>query len=410
MTALDTETPHSPSASPQGPPSHSAVLATTPAQTAEKQRSAPFSRARLYGLLSEAREITTRPRQRHCRYTPTGGTLDFRASTDSGQTRAYVTGLQTCGYSTCPHCGWRIRQKERFRLETLNRAHLESGGGLLHGVFTVSHGPLDPLSDLLDGLETGRRRVMGKEAGGSWKRTRDAFGVVGTTTHLEVVHGRNGWHPHYHVQILTRKPLTDDEAKDLSARMFGRYEAGLADAGCRALPDFNMFEPVRSAEAAARYLTKEAMAGQMAREATTPEGKISKGSTPTQILDRYESGRDGRDAALFREYERAMDGRRWRQWSRGLAPLYNVDEPDLEDGDTADAADSKEEMGGDIVFSIEDDRVRELARDSYLLAFVLDMIEAGNVDLAHRCALWGWSGSPPRPPSDPSAQQVPPGG
>lgn len=298
-----------------------------------------------------------------------------------------------------------MRQKERHRLEALNCAHLDSGGGLLHGVFTVSHGRFDSLSTLLDGIETGRRRVMGKEAGGSWKRTRDAFGIVGTTTHLEVVHGRNGWHPHYHVQILTSRPLTGEEADELSARMFGRYEAGLADAGCRALPDYNMFEPVHSPEAAARYLTKEQVASQMAAEATTPEGKTGKGITPTQILDRFEAEGNERDAALYREYERAMESRRWRQWSRGLAPLYSIDQPKTEDQSEADSADCHEEVGGAILFTVGPDRIRELARDPYLLAYVLDMIEAEEVDLAYRCALWGWSGEPPRPP-----RPVPPDG
>lgn len=294
---------------------------------------------RLEALWTEA----TRERQRKCRRVALGSFVDVRRTEGT----AYVAGLYTCGHSTCPSCGSIIREQERARLAELLGAHLAAGGGIYAGLFSVSHGPLDALGATLDAVAEGRARAIGSAGGSRWARDRRRFGVVGTTWHLETVFGQNGPHPHVHTLILTGAPLDADALGALNTRLFERYREGAQVHGRHALQAFNRLEPVGCAPAVAAYVSKGEAAASMAAEAARGDLKIGKGATPLALLDRYIETGDTVPLNLWRDWEQAMVGRRWRQWTPGLADRYGIGAPaEGASGEQQDAEDAAVDRGG----------------------------------------------------------------
>lgn len=299
-----------------------------------------------------------RPRSRLCRRVVSGQGfgVDVDRSLETGT--AFARGLQSCGHVTCPRCGPIIRRAERDRLEHAVQGHLDAGGTLLTGVFTLSHGPFDHLSDLVAGLEAGRRKAFA----GTWYRDRERFGVVGSTWHLETMwgspqEGLNGWHPHYHTLLFVDRELTDGELDELNARLYGRYSAGLKSVGYRSLATFNHLQRVNTASKAAHYVAKD-----MAEEMVMGETKTGTGVSPLALLHRFTETGDMEDLDRFNQHEMAMASngngkgrpRRWRQWSKGLADRYGVeDATEAADQAAADAEDADGDSGSEHVLHVE---------------------------------------------------------
>lgn len=287
-------------------------------------------------------------------------------SRDSLTNGIAVGGVQSCGHPTCPTCGERISHEEIDRLTRLLTAHLEAGGGVVGGALTLSHNPSHSLADSIAVLKAGRKAAL---TGRPWRRDRDEFGVVGFTWHAEEVYTKNGWHPHLHPLILTEAPLTDAQIEDLGASMFGRYRTAVEASGRRAVYEGNHLQQIRTGAGIAAYVAKG-----MAMEVTMGSEKKSKGRTPMQLLrDHLDTG-DEKLMGLFNEFEIASQGRRTRQWSRGLASLYDLDAVTLP---------TDEEPQGELeeVLTVETPVWYELCRRE-MVAFIVVLLNEGRDDAA----------------------------
>lgn len=202
---------------------------------------------------------------------------------------------------------------------------------------TVPHHTYQECRELRDGVALAWRKLA---AGAPWGRIKSTFKVVGMLRAMEVTHGGSGWHPHLHVLILT-EVLTDDEAGELSFRLFERW-AGVVErmqlGGCS--PDAYSFERAEKTAAAGDYVAKWGCDSELVRGHT----KLGRGAnrSPWQLLADAADG-DQEAARLFREYGYAFKGARQLTWSQRLRKKLG-----LEDATSDEDAAAETEEGAEI--------------------------------------------------------------
>jgi hypothetical protein len=284
-----------------------------------------------------------------------------------GRVVSSVRGLQTCGHHTCPRCGPIIARAEAERLTALYAAHLDRGGVLITGVLTLSHGPRDRLADLMDAQDSARRAAM---QGAAWRKAKRRNAVTGYTWHRECTHGKNGFHPHSHLVLLLEHDVSDEDVEALWGALVEPYRARLEREGIRTSGVCNDWQRVRDGAGMAEYLAGEQALGQ---------SKEGKGRTLLSVLDEYEQTGDLAAARLYTEWEYAMEGRRWRQWSNGLAARYGVQGGTQNDDDEAaaqeDADDAVGSTAAETVIEMDAPTWRALARRRGAVVALLILVE-----------------------------------
>jgi len=239
--------------------------------------------------------------------------------------RAAYSGLYRCGdFWRCPSCRVTLGIRRARQIETALRAHVDAGGSALLATYTVPHTRDEALPVVLDRLAGTWRRY----ARNAW---HDVLGehYVGNVRALEVVHGVNGWHPHYHVLVFVSPglPYLTPVCVALSERW-----SRVAGADWRA----DVRQVARDGVAAvARYLTTDGVAG-AAFETASPAAKVPAGRSYTQLLHDYGRFRSSVDAALVFEYAAALHGAHHLTVSPRLRRLYDFVDPALDWAQIAD--------------------------------------------------------------------------
>jgi hypothetical protein len=200
------------------------------------------------------------------------------------------------------------------QIETALRAHVDAGGSALLATYTVPHTRDESLPVVLARLA------------GTWRRYaksafRDVLGrhYVGAVRALEVTHGVNGWHPHYHALLFVGGlPYLTPVCVALSERW-----SEVAGAEWRA----DVRQVARDGVASvARYLTTDGVAG-ASYEVASPSSKIPAGRSYAQLLWDYARYRSSVDAALVYEYAAALHGVHHLTVSPRLRRLYDFTDP-----------------------------------------------------------------------------------
>lgn len=301
---------------------------------------------------------------------------------------AHMSNVQLCGSVwACPVCTAKIRQRRADETRAVLLRHLAAGGGAYFGMLTVPHDVGMPLARTLDVCQKGFSRVL---AGRAYGRDREAFGIVGTIKAAETTHGANGWHPHVHPLVLTARRLTADELAELVARMYGRWADAAESMGlARPLPRWCTLKEVASAADVAAYLSKvegadvekarkelRKKARGLSLEMTRSDLKTGRvgvrGRSPWEILASVAATGDCDDLALWHEYELATKGRQSVTFSNGLKALYKIDEK-------TDEEIAAEEVGGELLYTMDDEEAKAVFRTRGGAAAVLDAAEHGGV-------------------------------
>jgi hypothetical protein len=230
--------------------------------------------------------------------------------------RAGYSGLYRCGdFWRCPSCRCTLGIRRARQIESALRQHVDAGGSALLATYTVPHTRDEALPVVLDRLSgTWRRYAMGV-----WRDVVGRF-YVGNIRALEVVHGVNGWHPHYHVLVFVSPglPYLTPVAVSLAERW-----SRVAGAGWRA----DVRQVARDGVAAvARYLTTDGISG-ASYEVASPAAKVPAGRSYTQLLYDYARYRSSADAALVYEYAAALHGVHHLTVSPRLRCLYDFVDP-----------------------------------------------------------------------------------
>lgn len=310
-----------------------------------------------YALLRGLQKVTKRHRLRACCRARKNAAIGIRLHRKEGI--AYFSNAQRCGYAgVCPVCGTKIAQARADEIERGIVNHLERGGGVEMMMFTFPHRIGMRLGSLLDVMGPGFRRVIG---GRPWRRACETLGIEGHIKSLEILHGMNGWHPHYHVLLFTKTPISETEREFLGSSMYSRWASYVEGAGY-GLPKRELFrlEPVRGPADVSEYLTKLATVegdGGLARSASlemarhdlkgnrTGPGRSLEMRSPFRILNDFLSSGDCDDLALWYEYEECIKGKQLIRWSNGLKASLGVTE--MTDQEIVD-----EDEGGEVVYDV----------------------------------------------------------
>lgn len=328
-------------------------------------------------------------------------------------TRAHYSGSERCGSIwACPVCAAVIRAQRAAEIMQAVTAHQEQGGGAVFLTLTLRHRREDPLALTLDAVLSCWRKLL---AGRAWGRTRTTYGIEGYIRSIEVTHGLvNGWHPHAHVLLLTKKPLSrtaldalGDDVHDRWARYVekatGRRPTRLRGVDVQAVDG--------NGEVLARYLAKVQEDGSGATGSRWDVGaELSRGDvktggnghhTPMELTDlrsHLPGYSDAERVRLWVEFVTATKGRRAITWSRGLKARYSVAEVTDEEVLDETVASPPAWVADGPTY----DRLR--GRRAGLLAVALDHAEAG--DWATVGDLLGGYGLIPPAPDPDSVTEV----
>ena len=239
--------------------------------------------------------------------------------------RACYSGLYRCGdFWRCPSCRVTLGIRRARQIETALRAHVDAGGSALLATYTVPHTRDESLPVVLARLAGTWRRY----ARHAWRDCVGAY-YIGNVRALEVVHGVNGWHPHYHALLFVRSglPYLTPVAVSLAERW-----SQVAGAEWRA----DVRQVAHDGVAAvARYLTTDGISG-ASYEVASPAAKVPAGRSYSDILWDYARYRSSSDAALIYEYAAALHGVHHLTISPRLRKRYDFTDPALNWSEIAD--------------------------------------------------------------------------
>ena len=355
----------------------------------------PFQdrRRRRFELRETLWEVTTLDRLSACgrRRIDADKPIEIRSRTyedgDGGErVGAYYANIQTCGSPwACPVCAAKIRQRRCEEIRDVVTGHLGAGGAAYMALFTLPHDQGDRLEALLEAVKAGW--VDGIKSG-AWQTDRRNAGIEGYVRSLEVTHGPSGWHPHYHVLLLTESVLSTAERRKLERRLHGRWADVMESEGYRR-PRRGLcrVEPVRDSEAVGRYVGEavtvpgegrpRSVSLELTRhdlkEGRETETRTGRHRTPWEVLRDFSETGDCDDLSLWREYEGATQGERSIVFSQGLRSRYEVAEK-------TDEELAEEEQDGEAVAWIDRATWRKLTAVTGGLARLLSIAEGEGED------------------------------
>jgi hypothetical protein len=278
----------------------------------------------------------TPKRQRSCGVVPIAPVIQIRVKDG-----AYFCGLTTCGSMWgCAVCSAKGRATRADDLVRGLAVHYGRGGAVHLLTLTLPHDAADQLARLLGVERAGWKRIT---QGGAWTRIRGRLGIRGWVRAVEITHGdEHGWHPHFHILIVTDDELDAAGIAALHQHIYSRWAQACASAGLRE-PDPMHGVDIRpnipqGGDELGRYVTKvqEGDWG-VAEEITRGDLKSGRGKsrTPFEIQRAYQDWGEVADRELWREYLRATKGLSAVRWSRGLHGDLLPDEEEKTDEEAA---------------------------------------------------------------------------
>jgi len=255
----------------------------------------------------------------------------------------FYGGLMNCGNGhTCPICSDKLAERKANEMREGFDLAKEKGLNIQLLTFTAPHYVTDKIEVLVDKMNAALREFWRNNVATRFKKR---YGIVGNIRTLEVRYGDNGWHPHFHIIVFSKKPLpvtkrtlvgrlqkNQDPEWD---RILERWQGHCLNAGLKKPNLFGM--DLQNGSQASEYINKygsddeilETKTGKkitwdMADEMTKGNKKNgrSKSITPWEILSLIEEGETKEirkfNWLLFLQYARAMHGKTMIKWSRNL--------------------------------------------------------------------------------------------
>lgn len=318
-----------PPASPRDPESPAALGPFTVCVT-------PKARANARALLRRAaqRAGVQVGRVRKCgTFAVSGGDVRLTTrETDEGHVVSQAEGLAICGNAwSCPVCAHRVRMRHAAQVKHVAESARREGCSVYLVTLTLRHSWGDDLRAMRAGLADAWTRV---QRGAPWARWKRRVGWIGAVRAMEVTHGRNGWHPHLHLLVVTEEPLQEEPCAWLAHRWSSMVRRALGPAhlpvtrlsrrdGIR--PEDVVFrtpglDVVRAhdGDGAAAYMTKLGL-----EVAGASKGR----RTPWSLLSDASDG-DRWAAGMWAHYRTAMDRTKVVTYTRSLRDRYGVVEED----------------------------------------------------------------------------------
>lgn len=227
----------------------------------------------------------------------------------------------------CPVCSALIRRRRQSLTADLFTRTVAAGYRLLFVTFTLRHKMGESLS-YVSGMHRDAWLYLTRHR--SYKNWRSTTGTTWYMRALEVTHGKNGWHPHYHV-VYVIGPGADPSIEQL----YNLWSAAVASVGgsvVRAAYDAQYADATTDADTIARYAASWGGGDwSLSLEVTAGEKSGRRGSrSPFQLAADAMDG-DDQSGKLFREFADDFKGRRAQTWARGWLAWLEQSEEELND-------------------------------------------------------------------------------
>lgn len=248
--------------------------------------------------------------------------------------KAHWGNVQRCGSIwSCPVCAKQITEKRRNELKVLlDYWRDQDNSDVKLMTLTFSHSQSEPLKVLLKKLKHAITRFFGHR---KFKHLSAVCKIEHKVRSQECTYGFNGWHPHFHILLLTRD--VDDQAfyyRDSLAQLWIDccVKSGLSS------PSMKHGLDIRDGSYADEYVSKWGLDYEITK------GHIKRGKssslTPFDLLQKSfddELYFHKLPSKLFQEFAISMKGARQLVWSRGLKNLVGLnDKSDQEIVDETD--------------------------------------------------------------------------
>lgn len=264
--------------------------------------------------------------------------------------KAFYKGLQVCGSVwMCPVCAAKISEKRRAELVSALAIAKARGWQVMLLTLTVPHGLGDDLASMLDLMMQAWRKTTSDRRGKALRKDLELFGTVRA---LEVTHGKNGWHPHFHVLLFLGAGVMPSKVQDSFAPLWQSVcvKVGLPE------PSLAHGTRVDDGSYAAAYASKWGLESEMTK------GHIKKGKqgglTPFDLLRCYLDSKCQQSRRLFLVFAASFKGRRQLFWSNGLRELLGLNKSEMTDEEIA----SSSEENASLLSELTDDQWRAVLR------------------------------------------------
>lgn len=248
----------------------------------------------------------------------------------------HLSGVSSCGsVHSCPFCAAIIRQTRAVELQHAIERWLVEGGRVYFITLTAQHVESHSLASSLDALGLAWRSLM---SGRNRRRMDASLGrsfteleppKIGMVRAIDITHGRNGWHPHYHCVAFVGSWV---ESTDIQRFVIAPWLHGTGLAGRQAVTEACHTVELRSGDGEAFGLAAYALkADRASMDVLRIDTKTAgAGASPFALLG-LALGGNAAAAELWREYSVTMHGRRSAVWTRRLKQWAKVDDANDED-------------------------------------------------------------------------------
>src|SRR5205807_39295 len=131
----------------------------------------------------------------------------------------------------CPVCSARVARVRAGEVREVIRACRAEGGEAYLLSLTTPHDQGDALQPLMKANADAWRYVCSGRAWMALKREVGCIGFVRGADDPTV--GPNGWHPHVHVVLLCKRPLTESEQDRVKRHVYARWAKRVQKHGYR---------------------------------------------------------------------------------------------------------------------------------------------------------------------------------
>ena len=366
--------------------------------TSDEEAKLAYSR-KLWGLQGTLWEVTQSKRLAGCHRWRAPGSAVARLDWAS-EKGARFGGLQDS------HSVWaspvsaarigKIRAEEiRTALKTwVGTADRKTGHDLAFLTLTLRHSKSDSLKSVWD---TVSRAWAGVTQTAAWRGSKKVagdearFGIAHWVKAVEVTHGKNGWHVHLHVLLLTEKTLSDQEKELLESRIYSRWSAAAERRGFKAPTrergvKLEVAAKAGDMDALASYMAKSQLSGinGLADELTGSVVKRAKGEnrSPFEVLESLGEKKTPSDLAIWYEWEKNSHGRRQISWSKGAKNALGVN--DLSDEEIVDGLDEEFAAAAYTVATISAGQWSKIQTDTDLRLAITEEVSKANTAPAAR--------------------------
>jgi len=250
--------------------------------------------------------------------------------------RAHFGNLETCSSVwICPVCAAKIAERRRQELRQVIDAAKANGYQVVMLTMTLRHAFGDDLEGLRDGLLGALSRFKKQH----FTEFKTSWGWVGDVRVIELTHGLNGWHPHVHMLVFLRSPLSADRLENFGAACAARWQTALQAAGYDCLLDRGCqldSTDKRIADYIAKFDREPSLetlenygrwgAAEELSMSTNKRGRL-RGLTPWELVLDSMAG-DFNAGQLFKNYAKVTKGKRQMEWSRSpdMRDIFGVEQ------------------------------------------------------------------------------------